>query len=253
MPRQQQADRFSRIELLLGPEAVKKLHSAHVVVCGLGAVGSFATESLARSGIGRLRLVDFDVIHPSNINRQLFALESTLGRYKVDVARSRVLDINPDCRAEPMSLFIDEKTAGSVVADADVVIDAIDSVNPKVTLIHAAVAAGVPIVSAMGAATRLDPLAIRVGDISQTEICPLARFIRKKLRKKGVQKGVRCVYSIEPPRNELLPPDEAPDEERVIERGRPRQPLGSMCSLPGMFGLIAAREAIGLILSGLMP
>ena len=213
-------------------------------MAGLGAVGSYAVEGLARAGVGRLRLVDFDVVRESNINRQLYALDSTLGRQKVELARSRVLDINPRCEVEILPLFIDHTTVDSVLkAPVDVLIDAIDSVSPKVTLLAAAAKAGIAAVSSMGAASRTDPLAIRIGDIADTEACPLARFVRKKLRKLGVDSGITCVYSVETPPS-LQEAGEEIVETEVFERGRRRAPLGSLSCLTGIFGLTAANEAI---------
>lgn len=238
--------RFIRTEMLLGPEAIRRLRAARVAVVGLGAVGSYAVEALARAGVGALRLVDFDRVHLSNINRQLYALDSTVGRLKVEVAAARVRDINPDCAIEAMPLFVDADSVAQVLAGApDAVIDAIDSLSPKVTLLAAAARAAPLVVSSMGAATRTDPFAIRVGDISETDCCPLARLIRKRLRKLGVTGGIRCVYSIEPPRS-AAPMSSAPlaEEPAIVRRGRPRRALGSLSALTGIFGLIAAQEVI---------
>ena len=238
--------------MLLGPGGLARLRDARVLVAGLGAVGSYAVEGLARAGVGHLRLADFDIVQPSNINRQLYALESTVGRPKVEVAVERVRDINPACEVDARRVFIDGDTAPDLVAGGvDVVIDAIDSLNPKVALLRAAHGAGLRIVSCMGAATRTDPLAIRTGDIAATEHCPLARLVRKRLRRVGVASGILCVYSVEPPRNavpDVVSTDPVPPgfEHR---RGRKRRPLGSLSTLTGMFGLIAATQAI-LLLAG---
>ena len=242
-------NRFHRTELLLGRAALERLRGATVLVAGLGAVGSYAVEGLARAGVGHLRLVDFDVLRPSNINRQLYALESTLGRPKVEVAAERVRDIHPGCIVDAQRVFVDADTAPAVLAGPpDAVVDAIDSFAPKAALLRAAVAAGVFVVSSMGAATRTDPGAIRVGDLSATEACPLARRLRKQLRRQGVERGIRCVYSVEPPRTTArpLPPDAGADapEEETLRRGRPRAPLGSLSCLTGIFGLTAANEVI---------
>ena len=238
-------NRFCRIEQLLGKPALERLRGARVAVFGLGAVGSYAVEALARAGVGFLRLVDCDVIRHSNFNRQLYALESTLGRSKVEIACERVRDINPDCVVDGHHIFVDGATARLLAAPPlDVVVDAIDSVSPKVELIAAAVLAGLPIVSSMGAATRTDPLLVRAGDLADTEMCPLARFIRKRLRKRGIEHGVRCIYSIEPPRNHGPVIDPEPD---VFERGRPRKPIGSLSYMTGIFGLLAAHEALRIL------
>jgi len=239
-------NRFCRIEQLLGREALAKLGAARVAVFGLGAVGSYAVEALARAGVGYLRLVDCDTIRPSNFNRQLYALESTLNRPKTDVARARVLDINPACRVETHQVFVEKANATALLAGSlDVVIDAIDSVSPKAALIAAAVQGELKVVASMGAATRTDPLAVRVGDISETEICPLARFIRKKLRRHGIERGVTCIYSVEPARNKVPPVGE--EEPDTSVKGRPRQPIGSLPYMTGIFGLLAAHQALRLI------
>ena len=241
-------DRFARTQLLLGSDAFARLRAARVVVVGLGAVGSYAVEGLARAGVGALRLVDFDVIRPSNINRQLYALDSTVGRPKVEAAAGRVRDINPDCRVETRSVFVDPETVGGLLDDRpDVVVDAIDGVGPKVVLIQAAVEAGLAVVSAMGAALHQDPQAIRVDDISKTKICPLARFIRKRLGQRGIRRGVRCVYSVEEVPPVQRPEDDENAERDFYERGRKRTPLGSLSTVTGIFGLTAASEAIRLI------
>lgn len=243
--------RFIRTEMLLGKEGLARLREARVLVVGLGAVGSYAVEGLARAGVGHLRLADFDLVRPSNINRQLYALESTLNRPKAEVARERVLDINPQCDVEALRVFADAETApGLLLPEPDVVIDAIDSLNPKVELIAAAVAAGVRIVSSMGAATRIDHRAVRVADISETSVCPLARMVRKKLKAHGIERGVTCVFSTEPPDRAALgdaDAEPASGEREALERGRRRRPLGSLSCLTGMFGLIAAHEAILMI------
>lgn len=236
-------NRFCRSEQLLGPEKMAKLSAARVAVFGLGAVGSYAVEALARAGVGALRLVDCDTIRLSNFNRQLYALESTLGRPKAEVARERVLAINPACRVDARQAFVAENNAAELLEGKfDVVVDAIDSVTPKVALIAAAVRAGLPVVASMGAATRLDPGAVRVGDISETEICPLARFIRKKLRRHGVERGVTCIYSVEPARNKAPPVGE--EEPDTFAIGRPRKPIGSLSYMTGLFGLLAAHQAL---------
>jgi len=235
--------------MLLGPEAMARLKAAQVVVIGLGAVGSYAAEALTRAGVGHLRLVDFDEIRPTNLNRQLLALHSTLGQPKVEVARARALDINPRCVVEALRLFGDEQTRPQMLAGADALVDAIDSVGPKFGLLSDAVQAGIPIiVSSMGAAERTDPLAIRVADLFKTERCPLARLIRKRLRALGIKSGIRCVYSTElprrTPRNLQQAALENPAERDVLARGRQRKPLGSLPTLTGIFGLVAANEVI---------
>lgn len=238
-------ERFSRTRLLLGEKAVLKLGSSRVAVFGLGGVGSYAVEALARSGVGNLRLVDFDEIKYSNFNRQLFALESTIGRRKIDIAAERVAEINPDCVVERHAVFADENTAPGLLAGADAAIDAIDSLSCKVALLAAAAAAGCAVVSAMGASTRRDPFAVRVADISETDICPLAKQVRKRLRAKGIFGGIRCVYSVEPAAPAAVSPVAEPETHA---RGRGRSVLGSLSYMPGLFGLVAARETIEALL-----
>jgi tRNA A37 threonylcarbamoyladenosine dehydratase len=234
--------RFSRTELLIGTEGLKRLKAARVTVCGLGAVGSYATEALCRAGVGSLTLVDFDVIKPSNFNRQLYALESTLGMPKAEAGRLRVGDINPACRVEVKRTFIDKTTIDGLLADApDAVVDAIDSLSPKVTLMAACVAKGLFLVSSLGAASRTDVSAVKTGDISETKNCPLARMLRKRLHKLGIYQGIRCVYSLEPAAQNALA---AEPEQEEFARGRVRRPLGSVSYMTGIFGLAAAGEVI---------
>jgi len=241
---------------MVGREGLERLERSRVVVVGLGAVGSYATEALARAGVGHLRLVDFDEVRLSNINRQLHALHSTLGRSKVLVARERILDINPDCQVEALRLFVHRETLDQVLAGPpDLVIDAIDSLTPKVELLAAVQTRCIPVVSSMGAALRTDPQSIRVGPLAQTRICPLAAKIRKALRRRGVSLDLPCVYSVEPLMH--LPPgaidlDGAANEDCLV-RGRRRRALGSLPTLTGMFGLAAANKALEILLGGWCP
>lgn len=240
-------NRFARTQQLLGTEQVDILKNARVAVCGLGAVGSYAVEALARAGVGYLRLVDFDSVDPTNTNRQLFALESTFGMAKVSVAKSRVKDINPDCEVDIREVFIDEKSIPSIIeGPLDVLIDAIDSVSSKVCLLTASFENNIHTVSSMGAAGRMDPSAIRAGDISESHSCPLAKIIRKRLHRNGIFSGIRCVYSPEPSLHKRPPVLEEKVEQT---RGRIRTPMGSISYITGIFGLHAAAEAIQHILS----
>lgn len=240
--------RFARTMQLIGEAGLVRLQGATVAVFGLGAVGSYVVEALARAGVGTMVLFDHDVISRSNINRQLLALESTIGRPKAEVARARTLDINPDCRVEAYVQFVDGENAASLLdARFDVVVDAIDGVNSKVNLIVAARELGLPVVSSMGAAAKLDPSKIRAADISKSYMCPLAQIIRKRLRRRGIAKGVCCVFSTETAQNKNLPViEEMPEEGRS---GRPREPIGSISYLTGMFGLFVASEVIRILLS----
>ncbi|HBT90055.1 tRNA threonylcarbamoyladenosine dehydratase [Desulfobacter sp.] len=237
---------FARLEQLLGTAAVDRLKHSRVAVFGLGAVGSFVVESLARSGIGYLRLVDFDRLDASNINRQIYALHSTLGLEKAAVARARVLDINPDCEVDLHTSFVNADSLSQFLSpDLDMVVDAIDGLNAKVSLIFGAKEMGLNLVSSMGAAGRIDVSMIRTGDLFDTEVCPLARMVRRRLRRRGLSSGVPCVYSIEPPLNKE--PFEDKDAVDLLEQdhvdgghGRPRPPIGSAVWVPGCFGLTLA-------------
>jgi tRNA A37 threonylcarbamoyladenosine dehydratase len=239
---------------MIGEAGLARLAAARAVVVGLGAVGSYATEALARAGVGSLRLVDFDDIRHSNINRQLYALESTVGKPKAEVAAQRVLDINPRCRVETLRCFAHAETMDDVLAGPpDVVIDAIDSLAPKVELLLALQQRGIPAISSMGAALRTDPTLIRVGPLTNARDCPLAARVRRRLRKRGCPADVLCVYSIEPlvhlPAAAL---GEAGDDG-ALWRGRRRRTLGSLPTLTGVFGLTAANTALRLLLGEHMP
>ncbi len=237
--------RFSRTRLLIGEAAFQHLQASHVAVVGLGAVGGYALEGLARAGIGRFTLVDFDVVQPTNINRQILALESTIGRRKTDIAEQRVRDINPACRVEALDLFVDRKSLPEILErQPDLIIDAIDSLNPKVQLLCAAHASAIPTFSSMGAALRTDPRSIRVADLARTDHCPLAKRIRKRLRREGIVSGITCVYSTEPVTFDFSQIDAEQPAERAIERGRERNTLGSLPTITAIFGLTLANEVI---------
>lgn len=239
--------RFYRTELLIGPEAVQKLAGSRVAVFGLGGVGSFAVEALARSGIGSISLIDFDTIGVSNLNRLVIALDATVGRPKVEVAAERIAQINPACRVVMHPVFFDQEQIATVLdADYDVVIDAIDSFNPKIALIVETMRRGICLLSAMGAASKINPALIRVGDLSESVICPFAKRIRKRLRAFDIERGFDVVYSLESP---ILPydPGEIPQDrqEVTLQRGRPRMVQGSICHIPAIFGLTLAGLAVG--------
>jgi len=238
-------ERFIRLEQLLGKKELRKLAKARVAVFGLGAVGSFAVEALARSGVGEFSLVDFDEIRHSNFNRQLYALESNLGRLKAEVARERVLGINPACKVSAHADFAAADNLDRLLAShPDLVVDAIDSVNPKTELVAYCVSKKIPIVSSMGAGAKTNPFLIKTGDISESSTCPLARRLRKRLRRKGIGGGIRCVYSVEEPVKKRA----AVREEEFHPRGRQRQPVGTISYLTGMFGLMVAYEAMKILL-----
>lgn len=217
-------DKLHRIRMLLGDDAVAKLQQSTVMVVGCGAVGSFAVEALARSGIGRLILVDFDVIEPSNINRQLFALTSTVGQPKVDVAAIRVRDINPDIRVTPINAFFDDVFMADV--EPDFVIDAIDTVPSKIALYRWCGARNIPFISSMGAARKHDLSKIQIGSIRRTTVCPLAAKIRGLVRDTDIR-DFPVVYSTEVPNSNVA--------------GRT---FGSIITVTGTFGLYMADYAI---------
>jgi tRNA A37 threonylcarbamoyladenosine dehydratase len=239
---------FSRSELLLGVAALERLLAARVTIFGLGGVGSFAVEALARAGVGHLRLVDHDVVGPSNLNRQLFALRSTIGQPKAEVAAARVRDINPDCHVEACVTFIHTDTLPDLLTPRpDVMIDAIDSMSCKVALMRTAHEQGIPIITAMGAGGRMDSSQLFVGDLSDTRICPLAARVRKELRKVGITQGIRCVYSLEPADNKR--PANPVDIEPHRGPGRPRRPVGTISYMPAIVGLKVAEEVLRMLLA----
>ncbi|MDT8379508.1 MAG: tRNA threonylcarbamoyladenosine dehydratase [Desulfotignum sp.] len=245
-------NQFDRTIRLLGNGAVEQLGRAKVGVFGLGAVGSFVTETLARSGVGYLRLVDFDRVEASNLNRQLYALHSTLGQKKAKIARDRVLDIHPECRVEICDTFVNAESLDTLLSDdLDVVVDAIDGLNSKVNLLVAARQMNLSVVSSMGAGGRMDVSLIRTGDISETQVCPLARVVRRRLHRRGVFTGIRCVYSLEVPvrsPDATLSPDQASDASgEGTGHGRQRPPIGTIPWIPGIFGLTLAAEAVRII------
>ena len=236
-------DPFARAALLLGPDALTRLAAARVLVFGLGGVGSYAVEGLARSGVGAFTLVDHDVIGPSNINRQLGALHSTLGRPKVDVWRERVLDINPNARVETVRLFYRPEEAARIdFAAHDCVVDAIDTVRAKADIVLRARDAGVPVLSCMGMGNRLDPTQVRVGDLAETSVCPLCRAMRKRLRKEGVE-HLRVVYSVETPVE--VAHVWSDDEHSTAKRPTP----GSVAFVPAAAGMALAAEAVRILVS----
>ena len=232
---------YSRTQFLLGAEAMERLKNAHVAVFGLGGVGGYVVEALARSGIGTLTLVDHDTISTTNINRQILATQETVGKDKAEAAANRVLAIHPEIRVIPRKTFYLPDTAGEFdFTEYDYVVDAIDTVTGKLMLVQAAKAAGTPIISSMGTGNKLDPTAFRVGDISETSVCPLARIIRKECKKRGIGK-LKVVYSTEDPIKTQLPPDDPAWAE--LPEGRNALP-GSVCFVPAVAGMIIAGEVI---------
>ena len=227
---------FSRTELLLGADGMEKLKRARVAVFGIGGVGSYAVEALARAGIGALDLIDNDVISLTNINRQIIALHSTVGLPKTDVMAARVRDINPECEVRTYQTFYGPDTAEQFdFTQYDYIIDAIDTVTGKLALAVNAQKANTPIISSMGTGNKLDPTAFTVTDIYKTSFCPLARIMRKELRKRGIER-LKVVYSEE----EALTPEGVTEE---LPQGRRSIP-GSVSFVPSAAGLILAGEVI---------
>ena len=243
-------NQFSRTQLLLGPEGMEKLKNARVAVFGIGGVGGYAVEALARSGVGALDLIDDDLVCLTNINRQIIATTKTVGRHKVDVAEERVHDINPHCVVQTYKTFYMPETADQFdFKEYDYIIDAIDTVTGKLELIVRAQEAGTPIISSMGAGNKLDPTAFEVADLYKTSVCPLAKVMRRECRKRGI-KHLKVVYSKEEPirpledmsiscRKHCICPPGA--ERKCTER---RDIPGSTAFVPSVVGLIIAGEVI---------
>lgn len=227
-------DRFSRTRLLLGEEGIEKLRNSSVAVFGVGGVGGFAAEALARTGVGTLMLVDNDVVSLTNINRQLIALDSTVGQKKVEVLKSRLLDINPELNIITREeFFLPENAETFDFTGFDYIVDAIDTVSGKIELVMKAKREGTPIICSMGAGNKLDPTAFEVSDIFKTSVCPLARVMRTELRKRGVKK-LKVVYSKEKARKPL----------ESEEENNKRQTPGSLAFVPSVAGLIIASEVV---------
>ncbi|MBO8169742.1 MAG: tRNA threonylcarbamoyladenosine dehydratase [Thermoanaerobacteraceae bacterium] len=247
--------KFSRTELLIGPEGLAVLSRAHVAVFGIGGVGSFAVEALARAGIGQLTIVDYDDICLTNINRQIHALHSTVGRPKVEVMAERVRDINPDIEVYPLrQWYMPDRAEQFFARKVDYIIDAIDTVTAKLDLIEQAFKRKIPVVSAMGAGNKLDPTKLQVADISETKVCPLAKVMRRELRKRGIIKGLKVVYSPERPLKPdkgtvdckeacICPGGEGPCKAR-------RQIPGSISFVPPVSGLFLASIVVKDLLNG---
>ncbi len=228
-------ERLQRTALLLDEDRMRRLREAHVMLLGLGGVGSYAAEALCRAGIGRLTLVDNDTVSPSNLNRQLPALASTVGRLKTEVMGERLRDIAPDVELTLVSAFYLPDAPVPIPPDCAMVVDAIDTVSAKLHLARTCWERGVPLVSCMGMGNRLDPTKIVIGDLYETSGCPLCRVMRRELRKSGVTR-LRCVYSTE----EALSPSYAPGGE--TKGGRPAP--GSVSFVPSVAGLYLAYEAV---------
>ena len=225
-------ERFSRTELLLGADAMEKLKNAHVCVFGIGGVGGYVCEALARSGIGYLTLVDNDAISESNINRQIFALTSTVGMMKTAAARERLTDINPEIKITEYNMFYLPETADAIdLSGFDYIVDAIDTVTAKIYLAQKCDELSIPLISSMGTGNKLDPTGFEVTDIYKTSVCPLARVMRTELKKRGV-KRLKVVYSKEQP------------QTKVADSQNGRHAPGSCAFVPSVAGLVIASEVV---------
>lgn len=218
-------EQFCRTAQLLGNENVEKLFDKHVIVFGVGGVGGYVVEALARSGVGKISIVDNDVVNESNINRQIIALHSTIGKQKVDVLKNRILDINPECQVFVHNqFFLPENSKDFDFSIYDYVVDAVDTVTAKLEIIKKSKESNVPVISSMGTGNKLNPMGFKVSDISKTKVCPLARVMRNELKKRGISK-VKCVYS---------------EENPVIQTQTP----ASVAFVPSVAGLLIASEVI---------
>lgn len=236
---------FSRTELAIGPEGLEIMKNSTVAVLGIGGVGGMAVEALARSGIGRLILIDKDTVDITNVNRQIHALTTTVGQKKADLMVDRVKLINPECEAIALNMFYTEETYEELFKlNPDYVLDASDTIIYKVHLIKECLARGIPMISCMGAANKMDPTRFQVADISKTKMDPIARIIRQKLRKEGINKGVKVVFSTEEP---MKPRQDVTDKivpENAPDRRKAKQPPASNSFVPPVAGLIMVSVAV---------
>ena len=239
-------DQFARTQLTFGKENMEKLYKARVIVFGIGGVGSYVVEALVRSGLGAIDIVDDDKICLSNLNRQLYALHSTIGKDKVDVAEERIHDINPDCKVTKWKTFFMPDTADQFdFSQYDYIVDCIDTVTGKLEIISRAKTLKKPVISSMGAGNKVDPTKLKVADITRTSVCPLARVMRNELKKRGI-KRLKVVFSTE----KVIPPQENPDDNfedtpGAQRKGTPKkQTPGSNAFVPSAAGLMIAAEVI---------
>lgn len=243
------ANPFSRSVMLYGNDGFEHLQSSLVAVVGLGGVGSYAAEALTRAGIGKLRLIDCDVIKPSDVNRQLLALSTNIGEAKIEAARKRLLAISPGLILDCRHAFFHSDTANDLIADdLDFVIDAIDSVGPKGELIRHCIERRIPIISTMGAAGKTDPFLLKLDMLENTSVCMLARAVRRYLRSRKVSTNIPVVYSTERSIAPKTQENITVEDSGTYLRGRRRRPLPSLSTIPAMFGLIAAGYVIDQLL-----
>lgn len=234
-------EQYARTEILLGSEAMNRLANSRVAVFGIGGVGGYVVEALVRSGVGAIDLIDSDTVCESNLNRQIIATKATMGQFKVDVMKERIMQINPDCKVTPHRCFYLPETAEQFdFNNYDYVVDAVDTVTAKIELVMRAKEYGVPIISSMGAGNKLNPAEFEVADIYKTSVCPLAKVMRRELKKRGVKK-LKVVYSKEEP----LTPKPIMEPEREIGFGvKKRVTPGSVAFVPSVVGLIIASEVV---------
>lgn len=246
------SDQYLRLARLLGEEAVETLHTKHIVLVGMGAVGGMCLESLTRSGVGSIRIVDFDTVGLTNLNRQILATHQTLGKLKTEVASERIKSINPECNVEALPIFAGAETMDRIFdGPIDLVIDAIDSLNPKWNLLESAYKKGIPVISSMGAALRRNPFLVRKADLMDTYGCPLARAVRSNLRKRGVGRGIDVIFSPELVNFAYKRPEEEEHSDRneqILDRGRKRNVLGSLPTVTAIFGQNLAHLALTKLL-----
>ena len=233
---------LERTELLLGSEKLSRLRSAKVLVVGIGGVGAYAAEMIARAGVGRMTIADADVVSPSNINRQLVALHSTIGRSKCEIMEKRLRDINPEIELTIVNRFIKDDETDALLDSAkfDYVVDAIDTLSPKLALIHGALERGIPLVSSMGAGAKTDPTLMEIKDIAKTHHCPLAHMLRKRLHKIGIKRGFWAVFSPEPVREGAM---------ILCEEQNKKSNVGTISYIPAIFGIgcasVVIRDLVG--------
>lgn len=233
------SDIFSRNRLLIGEDNLKKLKDSKVALFGIGGVGGYVAEALARSGVGSFLLVDNDVISLSNINRQIIALHQTVGKYKVDVMKERILDINPEADVTVSKCFFLPENSGEIdFSDCSYIVDAVDTVSAKIEIVMKAAKYNVPVISSMGTGNKLDASMLRIADIYDTSVCPLARVMRRELRERGIKK-LKCVYSTEKP----IKPDSS-HMNMTDDGALKRQIPGSVAFVPSVAGLLMAGEVV---------
>ena len=242
------SETFIRTEMLIGTEGMERLKSARIAIFGIGGVGGYTAEALARSGVGALDLIDNDKVSESNLNRQIIALRSNIGQYKTDIAKARINDINSDCKVTAHNLFFMPDTADSIdFSQYDYVVDAIDTVSGKIAIAVAATEKGVPMISCMGTGNKLDPSRFEIADIAKTSVCPLAKVMRRELKKRNLT-GVKVLYSKEEPLVPKIPEEKISDLQQEKEERRKAVP-GSVSFVPSVAGLLIAAEVVKDILN----